>query len=289
MLIEVMVPGTCGQIAQGWKNGKPFQITCPVELYSRVLVTDSTSAKSGFGQKSHQAMRATCEYLGERHSPYGMALESQLPSGKGLGSSSADISAVIAATGAAFGEYLLPEEIAELAAEIEPTDGVCQPGIANVNYITGELYKQYDDVPKMIIGILDTQPDSDVNKVDFHAHLAENKHPHDSSPELLSMIDKLSRKVTPELLGEIATMSARENQRLMEKENYEEILAYAKELGSLGVCVAHVGTMIGIMWAPDYSMKKAYDAVDAIVAKFPKLEKYDIVRMTSGGVKVRRY
>lgn len=289
MLVEVMVPGSCGQIAQGWRDGKPYLITCPIGLYSRALVTDRTSAKSGVGPKSHQALRNTYSYLGATHFPYGMTLESQLPSGKGMASSSADISAVIAATGATLGEYLLPEEIGELAAGIEPTDGVFYPGLANMNYMTGEAYKLYEDVPKMILAMFDTEPHSEINKVDFHAHVAENRHPHDSSPELLALIDKLDKKVTPELLAEIAVMSARENQRLLNKPDYEEILAYAKSLGALGVCVAHVGTMIGIMWGPRDSMQQVHQSVKQISAKFPKMELFSIERMIPGGVNIRRY
>ena len=38
MLLEVLVPGSCGEIAQGWRDGQPFLVTCPIGLYSRALV-----------------------------------------------------------------------------------------------------------------------------------------------------------------------------------------------------------------------------------------------------------
>lgn len=288
MLLEVMVPGTCGQIAQGWRDGQPYQITCPIDLYSRVLVTDGTSVKSGMGKKSRLALRTAYEYLGETRFPYGMSLESQIPTGKGMGSSSADVAAIIAATGASMGERLLPEEIGELAAGIEPTDGIFYPGIANINYMTGQLNKKYDNVPKMIIAMFDTEPDGKVNSVDFHAHFDENKMPHDSSPELLAAIDKLDEKVTPQLLADIAVMSARENQRLLFKPQYEEVLEYAKSLGALGVCVAHVGCMIGVMWHPVTSMRDVYKAVNQIKEKFPNFEHFSTERMVSGGCSIHR-
>lgn len=65
MLIEVMVPGSCGEIAQGWRNGQPYMITCPVGFYSRAVVTDRTSVKSGFGTKARAALKTTYTYLGE--------------------------------------------------------------------------------------------------------------------------------------------------------------------------------------------------------------------------------
>lgn len=288
MLMEVIVPGSCGQIAQGWRNGQPYLITCPVALYSRVLVMDGTSVKSGIGRKSRMALNNTCNYLGVDRFPYGMSLESQIPTGKGMGSSSADISAIIAATGAAIGEHLTPDEIGEIAAGIEPTDGVFYPGIANMNYMTGEVYKTYEYVPKMILAMFDTEPDGKVNSVDFHAHFDENRMPHDSSPELLAAIDSLDEKVSSKKLAEIAIMSARENQRLMPKDVYEDLLAYAQELGALGVCVAHTGTMVGVMWHPATSMKEVTKSVAKIKERFPKLAHLDTQRMVSGGYSVHK-
>ena len=57
MVLEVWVPGSCGEIAQGWRDGQPFMVTCPIGLYSRALVTDSTSAKTGFGRKANIALK----------------------------------------------------------------------------------------------------------------------------------------------------------------------------------------------------------------------------------------
>ena len=287
MLIEVMVPGSCGEIAQGWRNGQPYMITCPVGFYSRAVVTDRTSVKSGFGTKARAALKTAYTYLGETHFPYGVTLESQLPTGKGMAASSADVAAVIVAAGAAYGERLLPEEVGELAAGIEPTDGIFYPGIADMNYMTGDLNKSYEDVPKMIISMFDTG--GKINTVEFHSSYDENHAMKESSPELLNAIDDLDNGVTPEKLAKIAVLSARENQSVLEKPHYEEILEYAQSLGALGVNVAHSGTMIGIMWRPDDSMKNVVEAAKKIGEKFPFLEYFETDRLISGGFTIRRY
>lgn len=281
MLITVLVPGSCGEIAQGWQNGQPFMITCPIELYSRALVTDRTSVKSGFGPKARAAMEATIRYMGFKKFPLGLSLESQLPSGKGMAGSTADVVAVIQAVATAVDDELEPDEIAELATGIEPTDGIFYPGVVKMNYMTGELLKSYGDAPKMTIAIFDTG--GTINTVDFHA---EHSIHEDSPAELLAAIDELEKDFTPERIANVATMSALCNQKLVHKKQLEEIIEYATGLGALGVNVAHSGTVIGIMFAPNESMKKVMALVKLIKMKFPHLEYFSTERMTSGGCKV---
>ena len=283
MLIKVLVPGSCGEIAQGWKEGQPFMITCPIGLYSKALVTDRTSAKTGLGRKAEMAMKTTANYMGCDKFPLGMTLESQLPTGKGMAASTADIVAVIQAVATAIDDELEPEEIAEIAAGIEPTDGIFYPGIVEMNYMTGQLLQSYGTAPKMIIAMFDMG--GSINTVEFHA----DYHGHEDSPkELLEAIDKLETEFTPAQIGKVATLSALANQKLVHKPQLEELIDYAKSLGALGVNVAHSGTMVGVMFAPDESMKKVIDAVEKIKAKFPKLEYFATERLISGGYDIEQ-
>lgn len=283
MFIEVLVPGSCGEIARGWKDGQPFMISCPIGLYSRVIVTDRTSAKTGFQKKAELALKITTSYMGFESFPLGMALESQLPTGKGMAASTADIVAVIQGVATAIEEELDPEEVAELAAGIEPTDGIFYPGIANMNYMTGALNKTYEDVPKMIIAMFDFG--GKVNSIE----LFSDYHGHEDSPaELMEAITALDSGLTPEKIARVSTLSALENQKILEKPQLEEIIEYVKSLGALGVNVAHSGTMMGVLFAPDFSMIKVNEAVKAISAKFPHLEYFETERMISGGCSVKQ-
>lgn len=278
MIIEVLVPGSCGEIAQGWINGQPFMITCPVGLYSRALVTDRTSAKTGMGKKAEIALKTTVNYMGFEDFPLGLALESQLPVGKGMAASSADIAAVIQAVATAIDDELAPEEVAELAAGIEPTDGIFYPGVVQMNYMTGELLHSFGDAPKMIVAMFDTG--GKINTVEFHA---DDKGQHNSSPELLQAVEELKKDFSPKKIAQAATISALENQKLVEKKQLPEIIEYVKSLGALGVNVAHSGTMLGVLFAPDESMRKVVEAVREIQAKFPHLEHFETDRIVSGG------
>ena len=283
MIIKVLVPGSCGELAQGWKDGQPFMITCPIGLYSRALVTDRTSAKTGLGKKAELALKTTVSYMGFDNFPLGLALESQLPTGKGMAASTADIVAVIQAVSAAIDEELEPEEIAEIAAGIEPTDGIFYPGIVRMNYMTGELLQSYGNAPKMIIAMFDTG--GTINTIEFHSEY----HGHENSPqELLDAIEELDRDFSAQQIGKVATLSALANQRLVHKPQLEEIIEYAQSLGALGVNVAHTGTMMGVLLAADESMNKVLEAAKLIGAKFPHLEYFETERLISGGYEIEQ-
>ena len=283
MIIKVLVPGSCGELAQGWKDGQPFMITCPIGLYSRALVTDCTSAKTGLGKKAELALKTTVSYMGFDNFPLGLALESQLPTGKGMAASTADIVAVIQAVSAAIDEELEPEEIAEIAAGIEPTDGIFYSGIVRMNYMTGELLQSYGNAPKMIIAMFDTG--GTINTIDFHSEYRG----HENSPqELLDAIDELDRDFSAQQIAKVATLSALANQHLVHKPQLEEIIEYAKSLGALGVNVAHSGTMMGVLFAADESMNKVLEAAKLIGAKFPHLEYFETERLISGGYEIEQ-
>ncbi len=283
MIIKVLVPGSCGELAQGWKDGQPFMITCPIGLYSRALVTDRTSAKTGLGKKAELALKTTVSYMGFEDFPLGLALESQLPTGKGMAASTADIVAVIQAVSAAIDEELEPEEIAEIAAGIEPTDGIFYPGIVRMNYMTGELLQSYGNAPKMIIAMFDTG--GTINTVEFHSEY----HGHEDSPqELLDAIDRLDTDFSDWQIAKVATLSALANQRLVRKPHLEEIIDYVQSLGALGVNVAHSGTMMGVLFAADESMKRVLECVRLIGEKFPQLEYFETERLISGGYDIEQ-
>ena len=43
MEIVVRVPGSCGELVQGFAGGEPFLGTCPIDRYTTVQVSDTFS------------------------------------------------------------------------------------------------------------------------------------------------------------------------------------------------------------------------------------------------------
>src|SRR5438552_6590361 len=81
-------------------------------------------------------------------------VDCRLPEGRGLASSTADVVATARAVSDATGLHLEPGEIAELAIQIEPTDGVMWDGVVAFNHRAGRLLRHLGPLPDMrVLGI----------------------------------------------------------------------------------------------------------------------------------------
>ena len=124
-------PGSCGELVQGVIDGRDFLVTCPIARYSRVSVEviGSTLDVPEDCSKLRDALQRTLDLLG---APLDLGLRVQVSSdllrGKGLASSTADIAAGVAALGRLLDRELTPRELASVALQVEPTDGLMFPG-----------------------------------------------------------------------------------------------------------------------------------------------------------------
>ncbi|MFQ6029899.1 MAG: hypothetical protein ACE5Q6_20680, partial [Dehalococcoidia bacterium] len=129
----VRAPGVCGELVQGMQEDTYYLVTCPIDFYARVQVQilDGTSEiiTPENCPKTEASVRATLAYLDRADAGVQVNISNPIPRSKGMGSSSADVSAAIAATGLALGRELTAAEIAQLALSVEPSDGVMFPGI----------------------------------------------------------------------------------------------------------------------------------------------------------------
>lgn len=285
MDLIVRVPGSCGELVQGWIEGEPFLGTCPIDIYSTVRVSDKLSGCSGLGEKSYRALEMTLAYWKRAEFPYGLALTSDIPKGKGMASSSADIAAVVAAVTVALGQRWTPELILEIATAIEPTDGVFCPGIVLMNQVAGRILSTYDRLPAMRIAIFDLG--GTVNTCDFHAEL-DGLDPcqSETAAQILAQFRWAMTKGDTALLAQAATRSAMHNQQLLWKEELPRLEHMARKMGALGINVAHSGTVAGALWPAVYSeemlMKKALQIAGQTGIEFMRL-----AWVRPGGVEIK--
>ncbi|MHB1253026.1 MAG: GHMP family kinase ATP-binding protein, partial [Candidatus Humimicrobiaceae bacterium] len=113
----VKFPGSCGELMQGITGGKNFHVTCPINLFSEISI--SISKNSGIicdnnHWKSIKAMEKTLKYFGVNDFGGVIGIKSEIPAGKGMASSTADISGVIFATSLALNETIDEAMVAEI-------------------------------------------------------------------------------------------------------------------------------------------------------------------------------
>ena len=280
--VTVRVPGSCGELLQGWHHGEPFLVTCPIARYTKVRASVSLQGLAGLGEKARCALQLYLREAGIEKFPFGMQLTSELPRGKGMASSSADIAAVLAAASHALGQPLAPEDILRIAVQVEATDAVFLPGIVCLNQVTGRVQRVYRDLSYPWLTIFDTG--GTVDTADCHACAAKAEY-HSSRPweDLLEAVAEGERR-----MAEAATKSALWNQDRLPKDCLEELLQAARACGALGLTAAHSGTVIGVIWPSQMARGQIECRSAHLVRQFPELTCLGISLMRSGGIEYMR-
>ncbi|SFT83027.1 L-threonine kinase [Selenomonas sp. GACV-9] len=281
MEITVRVPGSCGELLQGELQGEPFLVTCPIGCYTTVRVSDAFTGIHGLGRKSLMALEKTLTSLGKEELPWGIQLTSDLPRGKGMASSSADIAATVAAVALAFGYEPYLDEIMRLAVEIEPTDGVFCPGVVRINHMDGRMLAGYRGLPAFRISVYDTG--GEVDTLLYHANM-EDSVAEEKSLAALTQFELGVKTHDADLIAAAATASALAHQQLLPKEGLEDFLAASRRFGALGINVAHSGTVIGVLWPADWTDRQLQQAEAELSGKFPSLTHLLQSRLQSGGI-----
>lgn len=246
MKIIVRVPGSCGELVQGYWENQPFLVTCPIDWYTTVCVEDKKPPQLLCGEKAKKAVYQTLAYIGETAFPFALTLSSEIPRGKGMASSSADIGAVCIAVAAAFHQTLTAQEIAYLAASIEPTDGVFCPGIVAMNYRSGRILHAYGSFPPLQLVLFDTG--GTVNTETYHEQYDEKEYRYGKTAAVACTY--LKHPYTAAAVGRAATCSAVLHQRVRYRPELPVLQRIGKDYGSCGIVMGHSGTVIALLFPP---------------------------------------
>jgi L-threonine kinase len=248
--------GTFGELLQGaLPDGLDFLVTMPIARWSRarLLLDPSASAvhvRPVHKTKSRRLVQAMLRHYGV---PGGgvLTLDSELPEGKGLASSSADLVATARAAGQAIGVDPAPADIEAQLRRIEPSDGVMYHGVVAFHHREVRLRERLGHLPPLtVVGI---DEGGEVDTVGFNkvpkVFSAEQRRTYE---RLLVMLSGAIRAVDVAGIGEVTTRSAVMNQRLCPKRTLEEMLGICREVGGVGVVAAHSGTALGVLLAAEH-------------------------------------
>ena len=283
MELIVRVPGSCGEVMQGFWQGRPFLVTCPIDRYSTVVVRPGTGRLVGGGDKARRALALGKAYCRCDSLAHDFFLTSELPPGKGMASSSADICAVLAAVAAVNQVHLYEGDIGRLAASIEPTDGVFCQGLAVIQPETGELLHVFPHVPTLAIAIFDAG--GTVDTVAFHQARPDRDRP-DAAALFLGW-QLLSSSLTDLQIGQAATLSALANQPWLPKPDFPAFLRAARRYPVVaGVNVAHSGTVAGVFFCQSASQADREGVITSLSRQFPLWTYTETVHLRSGGISI---
>lgn len=257
--------GTCGELLQGVlpEGDIDFLVTMPVCAGSTALF-ECDSLLSGV--KVHPANKIKSQRLAELILrrlcfPGGgrLYLSCELPEGKGMASSSADLVATARAVGDAIGREFLAAEIERFLKQIEPSDGVMYPGIVAFRHRQVRLHSWLGAPPRLTIVAADEGGEVDTvafNRIPKPFTAADKR----EYAGLLRLLAEALAVKDLRTVGWVTTRSAEMNSVLRPRIHLDAVISDSRSIGALGVVVAHSGTTIGLLLAeddPDYRRKLA--------------------------------
>ena len=287
MTYYVRAPGTCGEFIQGSIGGQSFLVTCPINRYSYAL-SQVKHPLHGYHcslqPKSMLAKHKTLDYFGiSRELSKEIYVRSDIIQGKGMASSSADISVSAMATALAHGHTLSLKELEKICLSIELTDAAFYPAIVQFDYIHGQISESLGICPPMKIVIFDEG--GTIDTVSFNQQPDLQEKIREKEPLIKEALDYFKDGLATHdisLIGQAATLSAFANQRILPKMNSYDFHEIGANLNSVGIIIAHSGTIMGLLFPNDYSGTK--ECINEIQSQIPTLQYVDTVETTCEGI-----
>ncbi|MBT2698511.1 kinase [Bacillus sp. ISL-40] len=241
--------GTFGELVQGIIGDRRYLITLPISsLRSEArFIPDPIVKGIRVADSKVKAQRAG-EWLFQLFGVKGggdLEIRSNIPVGKGLASSSADIVAALRAIADSYSLPLTNEMISMIAAKVEPTDGVMYEEVVVYDYIHGQLIESFGALPPFILVGIDLG--GMINTIEFNEVPKEySQNDQQQFIKAYDLVTKGFKEKNLTYIGEAATLSARVNQKILPKPVFPLLdqLAYRYQGG---IVVAHSGTVAGIL------------------------------------------
>jgi len=252
-----------GEIVQGLFYSSDGQlehglVTLPCALFRararfRPLRSGPLTVEPGDRTRARTAARLTLDALGRTGWGGALRLESTVPLCWGCGSSTTDVLATIRAVADAFGVVLEPGWIARISVAAEAASDSLMYGPERAVLFAQRRGTRLLDLggPLPAVRVLgfNTELDGGVETLalppmPYSAWEIEAFRP------MLGLLRRAVERQDPRLLGRVATASTLVTQRHRPKRGIPEALRLAREVGAVGVQVAHSGTVAGLLFDP---------------------------------------
>ncbi|NMA69287.1 MAG: GHMP kinase [Desulfitobacterium sp.] len=254
--------GTCGEWIQGSQRGVPFLVSCPVNRYVNAkveLILKELSDIGELGERSfpwfwdlphdkEKTHRVLINFALAKDLPPFQAklhLTSQLPIGKGMASSTADMVAALGSLIQALELPWEPQELVKFLLEIEPSDPVMFPGVTEFAHQDGSYMKSL--CPRVPAKLLVIDGGGRVDTLSFNKRrdLSSHYSKHEGTiRKALTLFYEGVREGDIEKIGQASTISAQCNQEINPKVGFEDFVNWVNAQEGWGVVTAHSGTLL---------------------------------------------
>jgi L-threonine kinase len=251
------VPATCGELLQGVDSEGPILVSLPVELYGtvRVALTDDPEVSiTPALPKAAAAVQLALARSGWRRGAR-VVLGGELPHSRGMASSTADVAGVIGGICATAGVAVTQRELLAMMVEVEPSDSSPWRGLWAIDHVGGSRALRLGPVPRHLwVAMVDGG--ESIATLDVHRTYG-------AGPRVPDDTVRATRWTDGDDIGRVATASAVRNQSRLPNPAFDMARGVAERVGAVGVCVAHSGSVCGVICI---GIVKATEACDALTA-----------------------
>ncbi|NYE56651.1 GHMP family kinase ATP-binding protein [Carboxydothermus ferrireducens] len=257
MKIKAYVCGTAGELVQGSIGGKDFLLTAPVNIGNTVEI--ALNEKLDIPEDRPKIKRLVEIFYSKfsiKHK-FTIKVTRNLPEGRGMGSSTADLAGSLAGMLKLSGIRINRGEFLKILTQVEPTDGSFLPGISLVDHRRGSFWYRIAAAKNYKIFWIDTGKAVDTIAFNRREDLKElNRLKEPKVRQALKMVFWGLKTDNPYLFGWGVTVDAFAHQLILPKEELFWVYRVGKELGAVGVNVAHSGSGIGLWFHNSWSQEK---------------------------------
>ena len=276
-------PASCGEFVQGILDNEEYLSSYAINLFSVATLEESNDIIYKGPRKSRRAMELVFEKFNipvEDTKNISLNINSQIPVGKGMASSTADIGATIKATLSMLNKTLTGEEISKLAVKIEATDSLLLNQHSIFNPLTADIKKYLGGINDTKVVILEPNDILNTKLIrtmpNYKMYKLQNKEIIKKSFDLL---DEGLAKKDLNLIGRACTYSGLANENIHQKPFLKDIIEVSDKFGCYGVNIAHSGTVVGILMHKEMDDKRIiqYLKENEISQYYKKIYTSDII------------
>lgn len=244
-------PASCGEFVQGILGNEEYLSSYAIDMFSIASLEEKKEDINLGSKKSRKAIEKVFEKFNipiEESKNISLDLKSNIPIGKGMASSTADIGATIKATLSILNKKLNDEEISLIASEIEPTDSIILYKNSIFNPINGSVKKYLSSFDNGRVIILEPKEILETKIIRSNPNYLNIKLENKSIiKKSFNLLEKGLKNNDLKLIGEACTLSSLANENIHKKPYLNEIIEISQSMNAYGVNIAHSGTVIGIL------------------------------------------
>jgi uncharacterized protein involved in propanediol utilization len=275
-----------GELLQGvlHENDVDFLVTLPIQKYSVSCFVPDFDKTEIVTIPSVKTKAAALAKVILKHYGQGMGgtfyIDCDIPSGKGLSSSSADLLATARAVETYMGKELPLNELCNYMSDIEPTDGVMYPESVVYLQRKGQLWSRLGRLSD--VQILSLDEGGTVDTLEYHRRGLAHRHNHEHRDEFNELLDQIVvafRNWDLDEIGRVSTRSAYINQKINPKKYLEVVHEACRATKGIGLVTSHSGTCIGILYdirRPDHHVN--LNNAIGILSRYGNVNVYDTVK-----------